>query len=347
MDGNQEKTLSIVIKVMEEKLGIRLVKQVFTILLMLFGIDKKIITKSLGVSKVTMRKYDEMIQTGTVSELFKDNVYKQRSELENYREQIMAELDKNPATTLREAAVIIEKLTGIKRSIPRVRNFLKKNGYRPLKVGFLPAKADITKQKEFIKDTLKPMIKLAKEGKIQLFFVDASHFVMGGFVGQVWSKVRLFVKTSSGRSRYNVLGALNFATKKLETITNDSYITSDQVIMLIDKLIENCKDQVIKLVLDNVKYQRCKKVMEYAISKGVELIFLPTYSPNLNLIERLWKFVKSEVLNAAYYGSFDDFKNAINNCIDELDKTHIKRINSLITENIQEFNDITILQKVA
>lgn len=347
MDRNQEKALSIVIKVLEEKLGIRLLKQAVTILLMLFGIDKKIIRKSLGVSTVTIRKYEEMIQAGTLSELFKDNVYKRRSELENYTEEIMAELDKNPATTLREAAVIIEKVTGIKRSIPRVRNFLKKNGYRPLKVGLFPSKADVTKQKEFIKDKLKPMIKLAKEGKIQLFFVDASHFVMGGFVGQVWSKVRLYVKTSNGRRRYNVLGALNFVTKKLETITNDTYITSDQVIMLIDKLVENYKGKVIKLILDNAKYQRCIKVIEYAQSKGVELIFLPTYSPNLNLIERLWKFVKSEVLNAAYYGSFDDFKNAINNCIDDLDKAHIKRINSLITENVQEFNDISILQKVA
>jgi len=347
MDTNQEKALSILIKVMEEKLGIRLVKQVFTILLMLFSIDRKIITKSLGVSTVSIKKYEKMIQAGTLSELFIDNVYKRKSELENYTEQIIAELDKNPVRTLREAAVIIEKLTGIKRSIPQIRNFLKKNGYRPLKVGFFPSKADFIKQKEFIKEKLKPMMKLAKEGKIQLFFVDASHFVMGGFVGQVWSKVRLFVKTSSGRKRYNVLGALNFVTKKLETITNDTYITSDQVIMLIDKLIEKYKDQVIKLILDNVKYQRCQKVIDYALLKGVELVFLPTYSPNLNLIERLWKFVKSEVLSAAYYGSFDDFKNSINNCIDDLDKAHINRINSLITENVQEFDDITILQKAA
>jgi len=85
--------------------------------------------------------------------------------------------------------------------------------------------------------------------------------------------------------------------------------------MLIDKMVERYKDQVIKFILDNVKYQRCQKVIDYALLKGVELIFLPTYSPNLNLIERLWKFVKSEVLNAAYYGSFGDFKNAINNLL--------------------------------
>lgn len=192
-----------------------------------------------------------------------------------------------------------------------------------------------------------PLFKQAKNKEIQLFFVDASHFVMGGFVGYVWSKVRCYVKTGCGRSRYNILGALNFASKRVETITNDAYITSEQVIMLIDKLLLNYKDQVIKLVLDNAKYQRCKKVMEYAEKTGVELIFLPTYSPNLNLIERFWKFVKSEVLNAAYYGTFDDFKKAIDTCIFNSDKKHLDRINSLITENIQQFKDVIVIESAA
>lgn len=183
----------------------------------------------------------------------------------------------------------------------------------------------------------------AKAGEIHLFFVDASHFVMGGFIGQIWSKVRCFVKTSSGRSRYNVLGALNFATKKLETVTNETYITADQVVFLIDKLLANYKTVPIKLVLDNARYQHCKKVIEYAALHGVDLLFLPTYSPNLNLIERLWKFVKSEVLNAAYHGSFYDFKSSIDSCIFDLDKKHINRINSLISENIQQFNDVVTL----
>lgn len=171
---------------------------------------------------------------------------------------------------------------------------------------------------------MNPLITLAQKGTIQLFFVDASHFVQGGFAGQLWTKVRFFVKTASGRSRYNVLGALNFATKKLVTITNETYITSEQIIMLIDKILVDYANQTINLVLDNAKYQRCKKVMEYAAEHGVELIFLPTYSPNLNLIERLWKFVKSEVLNAAYLGSFNDFKNTIDDCLENLDKKHSK-----------------------
>jgi len=181
----------------------------------------------------------------------------------------------------------------------------------------------------------------AKTGKVQLFFVDASHFVMGGFVGVIWSKVRRFIKTASGRSRYNVLGALNFVTKKVETITNDSYIKADSVIALIDKLVANSVGLPIKIILDNAAYQRCNLVKDYARNAGVELIFLPTYSPNLNLIERLWKFVKSEVLNAAYHGTFNDFKFAIDNCIFQTDKNLKSQMDVLISEKVQLFDVIS------
>jgi transposase len=185
---------------------------------------------------------------------------------------------------------------------------------------------------------LEPVLALAGKGAVQLFFVDASHFVQGGFIGQLWSKVRIFVKTTSGRSRYNVLGALNFASKKMTTITNEAYITSAQIIMLIDKLLIEYPGQIIKLVMDNAKYQRCRLVMEYAAKHDIELIFLPTYSPNLNLIERVWKFVKVEVLNSAYIGSFVDFKNTIDNCIDNLDKKHFVKMQSLITGKFQLYD---------
>jgi transposase len=175
--------------------------------------------------------------------------------------------------------------------------------------------------------------------------------VQGGFTGQLWSKNRVFIKTASGRSRYNVLGALNFATKKVLTVTNDAYITSVQVIMLIDKLLAEYTGQAIKIVLDNAKYQRCKLVMQYAAEHGVELVFLPTYSPNLNLIERLWKFVKSEVLNAAYIGTFADFKNSIDECLYNLDSKYLAQMHTLITANFQLYttapDNATVLKSVA
>ena len=61
----------------------------------------------------------------------------------------------------------------------------------------------------------------------------------------------------------------------------------------------------ITLVLDNARYQKCAVVQALAASLGIELLYLPSYSPNLNLIERLWRFVRKQSLDSTYYEEFE------------------------------------------
>ena len=211
-----------------------------------------------------------------------------------------------------------------------------KKGLRSRAVGFLPAKANPAAQKEFLDNVLTPLIEKAKSGMIELFFVDASHFVMGGFPGRVWSIVRRWIKTASGRKRYNVLGALNFVTKKVESVCNDTYITSIQVVELFEKL-SSSYDNPIHIVLDNASYQTCKYVKENAARLGITLNYLPSYSPNLNLIERVWKLVKSKILNSAYFDTFDVFCKNIFLCVDGLHIKSAAEMATLITPNFHMF----------
>jgi transposase len=206
----------------------------------------------------------------------------------------------------------------------------------------LPSKANPEAQRSFLRDKLLPLIEQAKNGVIELFFMDASHFVMGGFPGRVWSLVRKYVKTASGRQRYNVLGALNFVSKRIVTIVNDSYITSKQVVEMLEKLA-SAYVKPIKVVLDNARYQRCALVIEKAAQIGIELVFLPTYSPNLNLIERVWKIVKLKVLNSAYYETFTNFCKNIFECVDTIHTAHPDQMASAITEKFQIINDSQIV----
>jgi transposase len=194
----------------------------------------------------------------------------------------------------------------------------------------LPAKADPEKQRGFLKDTLNPLIEKAEKGLIELFFTDAAHFVPGGFTGRVWSKVRKYVRTASGRNRYNVLGSLNYVSGKVETVVNNTYITSTQVVEMLELLALKYTSP-IKIILDNASYQRCAFVKEAAGRLNIELIFLPTYSPNLNLIERVWKFVKGEVLSCSYHETFDTFCNKISGCIDYLHTENKSSTETLIT----------------
>jgi transposase len=110
--------------------------------------------------------------------------------------------------------------------------------------------------------------------------------------------------------------------------------------MLMDRLLAEYKDKALALVLDNAAYQRCGKVREYAKEHGIGLIFLPPYSPNL--IERFWKLVKSKVLNAAYHGTFEEFKRTIDGCVSGLEGKYKEETASLISENFQLFADVFI-----
>jgi len=156
-------------------------------------------------------------------------------------------------------------------------------------------------------------------------------------------KTRIFVKAASGRQRYNVLGAFNAVTRELISVTNDSYITATTICELLRKIAASGLSVPITLVLDNARYQRCRLVEDLAKSLGIELLFLPSYSPNLNLIERLWKFVKKSVLNSRHQGTFDDFRQAIDQCLAQLPTTHRSAIKSLMTLKFQTFENVSML----
>ena len=159
-------------------------------------------------------------------------------------------------------------------------------------------------------------MKKAESGDVILLFGDASHFVMGcDFLGYIYGSTRRFIKTFSGRKRYNVLGALDYISKKVVTITNDSYITATEVCLLLHKIAELYSGKELHLVLDNARYQKCRAVQDLAEELNIVLDYLPPYSPNLNLIERLWKYVKGE-LRSKYYDDFTAFRDKIDNIID-------------------------------
>jgi transposase len=183
----------------------------------------------------------------------------------------------------------------------------------------------------------------ARAGKRSVYFVDASHFVLASFLGWVWCFVRLHVRAASGRQRYNVLGAIDAVTHALVTEINTTYITATSVCALLHKIAALGGSVPVTLVLDNARYQRCLLVQGTAKQLGIELLFLPSYSPNLNLIERLWKFVKKEVLNSRHHQDFKKFRDAIDGCLTELPTKHREKLATLMTHNFQTWDNVSLL----
>jgi len=201
----------------------------------------------------------------------------------------------------------------------------------------IPAKADPDEQAAYVKEQIEPRLAEAQAGKRAVFFVDAAHFVLAPFLGFLWSFARLFLKAPAGRQRFNVLGALNALTHELITVTNDTYITAETLCQLLQKLAAQNLGVPITLFLDNARYQKCALVQAAAASLNIELCYLPAYSPNLNLIERVWKFVKKQCLYSKYYADFTSFKAAIETCLHEMPTTHRAALDSLLTLRFQLF----------
>lgn len=299
------------------------------------GAPLEIISSSLGVTVRTISNYLSEFREGGIKATMEDRAYNPESSLDPYRKELEKHFRKEPVGCAKQARQRIEKLTGILLSTSQTRRVMRQLGMRYRKAGQIPGKADGAKQLEFLDQELLPKLQEASEGKRKVFFVDASHFVMGAVVGMLWSFARVFVRGASGRKRYNVLGALDSETKEVISVSNDTYITAPTVCELLEKLRTSNTQIPMTLVLDNARYQKCKLVSAKAKELQIELLYLPPYSPNLNIIERLWKHVKQNCLKNTYYEDFESFCEAIDSEITKVNTTLRQELKSLFSLNFQ------------
>ena len=201
----------------------------------------------------------------------------------------------------------------------------------------------VATQREFLQTELQPVLDAAQAGTGHVFFVDAAHFVFGTFLCCLWSIARIFVRAASGRQRFNVLGAWNAISRQLISVTNTTVVNTDTMCELLRKLAAEKLTGPITVVLDNARYQRNKVVQGLAVELGIRLLFLPSYSPNLNLIERLWGFAKRKSVYGKYHANFASFRAAIESTFAGLSTTHAKKLKTLMTLTFQEFDDVSLL----
>jgi transposase len=266
-----------------------------------------------------------------------------QSELQEHSECILTCLGQQPPRSAAEAAQRILEMTGVERSQQQIRTFMKRHGLKFIKCGHLPAKADTAQQHQWMQTELEPVIKAARQGKVHLLFLDAAHFMLQPFICCLWCVCRLFIKAASGRNRINVLGAVHAITKKVVTLTNTTYITAETLIEFLRLLKKKFCNKPIIIVLDNARYQHCQTVISMAEALEIRLLFLPPYSPNLNIIERLWKFTKKQILCAKYYDKPEAFHQAIESFFANINKNCKKQLTSLLALNFQFFDDKNLL----
>ena len=296
------------------------------------GLSRATVCRLTQLSRGTLATSLRQSRTGGVARLQAVNFYRPQSAFLAHQATSEAPFAAHPPATINQARATLTQLTGITRAPTQVWLFLQRGGWRCRTVGSLPAKADPEVPAQFLADELQPRLDEAVAGQRHVFFVAAAHFVLGAFRGWLWTQRRLFVRAPSGRQRFNVLGALNAVTQEILTVTNTTYITALEVTCWLTQIAAQAGDWPVTVVLDNARYQRGKLVTQHAAQLGLELLFLPSYSPNLNLIEQLGKFVKKQCLYSQYYEKFEPFQAAIQECLATAPLTHKKALKGLKLE---------------
>lgn len=228
----------------------------------------------------------------------------------------------------------IEKKFKVHYSCSGVNELLKRLGFVYKKPVLTPCKANLEKQEEFITQYKELKENLTKED--QIYFMDGVHPQHNTIASYGWIKKGQTkqLKTNNGRKRTNINGALNLATKKLFYV-EDQRINSQTMIALLERMLKQQKEGKIHVILDNARYYHSIIVKEFLKEHPrIILKFLPPYSPNLNIIERLWKILKKKVVYNKFYLKFDDFRNEVLNFLEnEIWKQ--QEFKNVLTDNFQ------------
>jgi len=309
------------------------------------GYAHRAIADLVRVDGDTVTAYLRKYRDGGLPGLLAEDYRKPAGQLDVHAERLKQVFRQQPPHTVNQAIEVIERETGVRLKPSACRAFLRKLGMKCRRCGLVPGKApddekQLQAQQAFHDDKLQPRLEEARQGRRTVLFVDAAHFVMGAFLGMLWCFVRQLLPSSCGRKRYNVLGAYDPIRQEAVTLTNDTVVNQETFCALLDKIAAAYADSglPVTLVLDNARYQKCQSVFDKAAALGIELLYLPAYSPNLNLIERLWRFVKKQALYSTHYDTFAHFKESIDACLRDLGTRFKSQMQSLMTLKFQLFS---------
>lgn len=226
-------------------------------------------------------------------------------------EQLRQHLQRHTYLYVKDIVARVQTMWSITYSVPGMRNWLQRHNFTYKKPALVPGKANEQQQREWLAEYEKLKQNLSADETI--CFMDGvhpTHNVQPAY-GWIQKGVRKEIPANSGRSRINLSGVIDVIDHKV-LVQEDKMLNAEATISFFQKIEEAYPEKTgVHVFCDNARYYRNKIVMEYLKTSKVRLHFLPPYSPNLNPIERLWKWMKERVIYNTYYSEFEDFKSAI------------------------------------
>jgi transposase len=281
----------------------------------------------------TSRHYFERYQQGGSRALLDDNYCGADPKLDDQQiRQLESYLQAHLLPDAKSVIAHIYNCYRVRYSVSGVTDLLHRLGFSYKKPTHVPGKQDPAKQRVFLEEY--EQIKAAKGKNDPIYFADATHPQHNSVPSYGWIKkgTEKELKANCGRQRLNINGAI--AIETLEPVTGFYDTINAQAALDLFRKIEakHPKAKVIYVIVDNARYYHSRWLKEKLKGTKIKLIFLPPYSPNLNLIERYWKFFKKKVLNNCYYETFDEFKQACKSFFRKR-KKYLPELETLLAEN--------------
>lgn len=293
------------------------------------------VADALLIDPQTARTYFKRYKKGGVDELLRMNYVGSEAMLDAVQlAELDAHLQQHLYLTAESVAHWVKERWGVCYAPSGMAAVLRRLGYVYKKPKLVPGKANADAQREFLED-YENAKKNSDEGDV-ILFMDATHPQHNPVISYGWIKrgEEHPIKSNTGRRRLNINGAIDVQRMSAE-IRFDDTIDALSTIALFEQIERaNPLAKRITIICDNARYYRSKAVAEYLENSRINILFLPPYSPNLNLIERFWKFFKRQVLYNRYYEAFNDYKNACKQFFRELD-SYLPQLRSLLTENFE------------
>jgi transposase len=294
------------------------------------------ISEALFLDEGTIANYRKRYKDGGIEELVNDNYSGRRSKLSNKKLiELQIFLTGTTFQKTQEICDYVKNKYQVDYSLSGMITLLHLMGFSYKKAKGIPGKANKEAQEQFVADYEK-----LKSANGKIYFADSTHPQHNPVLSYGWIKTgeEVEIKTNSGRRHLNITGAVEIGSK--EVITRNTDRVNENSICELMRAIKakNSQEKNITLILDNAAFNKSHKVKGLAKELGIKLFYLPPYSPNLNPIERLWKFAKKKVQYNQYYEKFIDFKLAFTLFFRGIRQYH-DELTTLITDNFKVLGD--------
>lgn len=310
----------------------RYADRIKTILLLDDGRSHEEIARILFLNDETTRRYAAVFTSAGIDALLSDNYKSYGGKLdEAQRVQLREYVSTHLFLDVFPIILYVMGQFGHTFSRSGMRDLLHRIGFVYKKTSQAPGKADPEKQRRFVA-MLEEFMRI-KGADIPVLFMDATHPAHNSMPAYGWilSGERVEIPSNTGRERLNINGAVNAETHEVFIVDSET-INSDSTIALLQKIEAGYPDaERIYVFADNASYYHSKTVATYLAKSRICLEFLPPYSPNLNIIERLWRFMHKHTAYSRFYPTFQEFRAELLMFFERLPEEFADSLLSLLT----------------